>query len=79
MKATFVLASFAVAALCAGCADMNSGNHGAGTRAMGAGPGQETLCRDGTSLPPHSRCALHGGIIGGPRTSPSQASGGGGH
>jgi hypothetical protein len=44
----------AVAALAAGCSNMHSS-------AMGASS-ETTQCKDGTSLPGHSRCALHGGV-----------------
>jgi hypothetical protein len=73
MKSILLVASIAAAALCAGCADTDFG-YGRNTNAMGAGPG--THCRDGVVLPPNSRCALHGGVVGGPRVAPGQATGG---
>jgi hypothetical protein len=58
MKLYLVSASFvAVAALCAGCAQMHSTEMGAGPA---SGPG--TLCKDGTMLPANSKCTQHGGV-----------------
>lgn len=47
----------ATAALAGGCAQMHSSEMGAGPA---SGPG--TLCKDGTMLPPNSKCATHGGV-----------------
>lgn len=58
MKLYLVSASLAaIAALGAGCAQMHSTEMGAGPA---SGPG--TLCKDGTMLPPNSKCAVHGGV-----------------
>lgn len=52
---------FAIAALCAGCAQVHSS-------AMGAGTQVGTVCRDGTILAPNSPCTMHGGAIAGSAT-----------
>jgi hypothetical protein len=45
----------AVAGLCAGCAHDHS-------TAMGAGASAGVVCKDGTTLPGNSKCAVHGGV-----------------
>lgn len=54
MKFVF-LSVLASAFLLAGCAAPQS-------TAMGAGPAERTICSDGTTLPPHSKCGLHKGV-----------------
>jgi hypothetical protein len=45
----------ATAFLVAGCAETHS-------TAMGAGPADRTVCKDGKTLPPHSKCGLDKGV-----------------
>lgn len=54
MKFVF-LSVLASAFLLAGCAATHS-------TAMGAGPAERTICKDGTKLPPHTKCGLHDGV-----------------
>jgi hypothetical protein len=51
------LSLFTAAALC-GCAQTHSGH----TSAMGANAASGTVCQDGTVLPGHSPCKVHGGV-----------------
>lgn len=58
MKLYLVPASLvAAAALLAGCSQMHSTEMGAGPSPSGA-----TQCKDGTVLPPNSKCTQHGGV-----------------
>ncbi len=57
MKLYLVPACLVAVALCAGCSEMHSTGMGAGPSASAG-----TLCKDGTVLPPDSKCVDHGGV-----------------
>jgi hypothetical protein len=77
MKSTTIsLAVLGAAALAAGCAETHSSAMGAGA---GNGTGAtQTVCGDGTVLPPNSRCAIHGGVVRGNAGGSSGGNGGAG-